>query len=300
MPGAIRNTEPGKGNLRALFIRDGTAEKFVGRFSNTTYFRKGKTPGFVDIPVKSSRRRINIFGFPRLSPALIAFAAALLFIWGINLFWVNNSPAEKDGDKYLAGTGVGNSQLQFDSSKFEKRPTTDWQDETGKERLPENNESLKAVNNFPAGSKSLASKNIKIKQKPVLLREKKNQPGEILLNEEEQAILRTKLLETEIAAQIEKVELLLRSFRNSRLVGSVENFDVEYERRQARKLLEKNTMLRRGAENYGITYAEELLSRIEPYLLDIANLEATPAPNKVLDIKKRVSNQNIIASLQVY
>jgi hypothetical protein len=83
-------------------------------------------------------------------------------------------------------------------------------------------------------------------------------------------------------------------------VDGGEVFDISYEKQRAKKLLEMNAQLKRIAENYGALYAEEILLQVEPYLLEISNLEINPSLNKVLDIKERVKSQNLIASLQAY
>ncbi|HEX8736557.1 MAG TPA: hypothetical protein VF721_14600 [Pyrinomonadaceae bacterium] len=266
-----------------------------------------KAPGeTVSTALNSSRRRKRtfVFGF---SPALAA-CAGLLLLAGIGFVWLKNAALEKGDDKTIAQTGTDESQSASKPGVTEQESSADSAAKItrGNETARQNNETvgkiqtLKTGNNFPADRKSFIAAAVKIRQSSARPGAKKNPSGEIRSNERELLLARTKKLETEIAGQIEKIELLLRSFRNARELESPEIFDVYYEKEQARRLLGKNERLRRDAENYGILYAEELLSRVEPYLLEIANLEANPAPGKVLDIKERVSSQNIIASLQVY
>lgn len=91
--------------------------------------------------------------------------------------------------------------------------------------------------------------------------------------------------------------MLLRSVRNAEAetVGY-----LAYERELSRELLSRNRLLRRSAEQKDGRRAEELLSQIEPFLLDIANLPDEPAPEEMGVLKKLISDQQIIAELQIY
>jgi hypothetical protein len=106
--------------------------------------------------------------------------------------------------------------------------------------------------------------------------------------------------ESETATQMEKIEMLLRSFRNIRYTEGSEEYDVAYEKQQAGKLLKKNNELRQKSENYGLMFTNEMLNKVEPYLLEISNLDNNPTEEEVLEIKQRVKNQNIIVSLQSF
>lgn len=104
-------------------------------------------------------------------------------------------------------------------------------------------------------------------------------------------------VDVEIARHIERAQLLLRSFRNTRDTG---DFDVAYEKQRSRTLLSQNAVLRRGAEAKGNLPVGELLGSVEPFLLDIANLPDNPNSDDVRLIKVRMQKNEIIAALQIY
>lgn len=269
-----------------------------------------KTQSFAKIPAKPSVRKTSIFAFPLWFPA--AASAALLAAAGIGFGWLQFAANESSADKYVAEIESGDLQspkkpVEFSESKPADLPAKAESGENNfaerKNKFSSKSESAKA-RNIAAAKKPVAAEPVKAPRKAVVAENKslykiKSKENESNGDERLQK-LRMNNLEREIAGQIERVEMLLRSFRNARAVESDETFDVGYERGQARRLLERNVRLRRDAENYEIKYAEELLSRVEPYLLDIANLAQNPAPETVLDIRERVKNQSIIASLQIY
>jgi hypothetical protein len=107
-------------------------------------------------------------------------------------------------------------------------------------------------------------------------------------------------IDIETARHIERAQLLLRSFRNTRDSGSQPDPDLSYEKQRSRGLLYKNILLRRDAEAKGNMPAEELLGSLEPFLLDIANLPDRPSNDEVRSIKERMQKKEIVSALQVY
>ena len=107
-------------------------------------------------------------------------------------------------------------------------------------------------------------------------------------------------IDVETARHIERAQLLLRSFRNSRDAGSQPDANLSYEKQGSRELLYKNVLLRRDAEAKGNLPVQELLGSLEPFLLDIANLPEKPSSNDVRSIKERMQKKEIVSALQIY
>jgi Putative zinc-finger len=110
----------------------------------------------------------------------------------------------------------------------------------------------------------------------------------------------TTLRNPETSEHFRQTQLLLRSFRNTSIAEGEGSFDLAYEKQLSRELLSKNRLFRRSAESKRDSRAEELLSHIEPLLLDIANLPDQPSQAEVRSIKELIREQKIIATLQIY
>jgi hypothetical protein len=108
------------------------------------------------------------------------------------------------------------------------------------------------------------------------------------------------LIDANTVEHLEKAQVLLRSFRNTRSASEDGVFDLAYEKQQSRRLLNQNIVLRRSAEAKGNLPTEELLSSLEPFLIDIANLPEKPAVDDIQSIKQRMQKREIVASLQIY
>jgi anti-sigma factor RsiW len=105
--------------------------------------------------------------------------------------------------------------------------------------------------------------------------------------------------EQDTQRHIEQAQNLLRSVRNIEVSDDGE-IDVSFEKALARRLLDENVVLRRDAEMSGKFPAKMLLSDLEPFLIDIANLPDKPAPDDLRVIKERVLKTEIVAALQSY
>jgi len=104
----------------------------------------------------------------------------------------------------------------------------------------------------------------------------------------------------QMARHFEKAEILLRAFRNAQPSEDSAAIEVADERRRSRRLISQNIVLRREAETESNVAVKELLSNLEPLLLDIANLPDQASSAEVRSIQERIERREIVAVLQVY
>ena len=92
---------------------------------------------------------------------------------------------------------------------------------------------------------------------------------------------------------IEKSQMLLRSFRNA-------PEDIAVERQRFQKLLNRNVLLRCEAIVKGNLLEEEVLTSLEPILIDITNLPDGASPEDMRSITETMKKTEIVAMLRVY
>jgi hypothetical protein len=121
--------------------------------------------------------------------------------------------------------------------------------------------------------------------------------------DEDVLAINARLLDPEekgVARHVEQAQVLLRSFRNARYSEGDGATSIAYEKSLSRKLLDENITLQLEAESAGNKTTKQVLSSLEPFLLDISNLRDEPSRDEVRSIKERMQKKEIIASLQVY
>ena len=105
--------------------------------------------------------------------------------------------------------------------------------------------------------------------------------------------------EKNVARHVERAQMLLRSIKNVR-ASELTDADIAYEKDLSRKLLAENATLQLDAEVKGDKETKQVLDRIEPFLLDIANMGEKPSREEVRSIRERVRSNEIVAALEVY
>jgi hypothetical protein len=104
----------------------------------------------------------------------------------------------------------------------------------------------------------------------------------------------------ETLRHFEKAQMLLRSFRNLNAAEDDAKIEISDEKQRSRSLVLKNVWLRREAEAKGNLPVEEVLGKLEPLLIDIANLPDNAAQEDIRAIRERVQKRQMIAALQLY
>lgn len=107
-------------------------------------------------------------------------------------------------------------------------------------------------------------------------------------------------LDADSTRHLEQVEILLRSFKNSRSLRHSYTLDLTYESRLSKDLLVRNALLRHDAELAGDVPLTRLLDQFKPFLVEIANLRNNSDSKEIRQVKERLTKAQIIAALHSF
>lgn len=254
----------------------------LAQFQNRLEIEEQKNFSAAKPVIGFSQHFSNLLTFLRLNPAQSAAMASVLFVIGFGLFSFLKTSPQLNNDEPLQASAPS---PQLILPKIENDGGNAVTTKTGEKET--------IVKETP---QIITAKHVVAKNEQPIVKKKKESSKAI--DEEQDHLKEIRDLEIAATKQLEKIELLLRSVRNAQAIDDKDEYDLSYEKQQARKLLATNFELRQRAQVYGTLLTEDMLGKVEPYLLEIANLENIASADKVLEIKERVRNQNIIASLQ--
>src|SRR5262249_35995731 len=118
-------------------------------------------------------------------------------------------------------------------------------------------------------------------------------PREAVAKAQPEDVLSADVEDFETQKHVERAQMLLRAIRNTE-VAADETVDVSFEKELSRQLLSENLVLRRNAEANGKFPEKSLLSSLEPFLIDIANLPEQAKADDLRAVKDRVTRTEIV------
>ena len=258
------------------------------------------------------------FSVQRLRHAHVATLALLLIGTVLGVRWFmgsrKSSFASQPGAPAVANVnslpvpapnvaeGVGNRQEKSDpvtspTIRHEKTPKAPRS--AGIARLPRENARVRR-DAYPAGLQALEGLSRGVQQEPARVVEPASLPSSAsaVMLYAAGGLRAAADPSLRIGRHAERVERLLRSFRNARLTESDPTLGVADARRLSKRLLYNNIALRREAASAGDLPVEGLLESVEPILIDISNLPNAPSPDAVGSIKERIHRRQLVGVLQ--
>jgi hypothetical protein len=264
-----------------------------------------------------SERLTEAFSLRRLRPAQVATLALLLIgtVFGVRWLMSSNipSPTQQSGASVVADANslpvqAGHTEKKVDDSGTVSSPTSEHAKTPKAPQLepvatpPRERRETAQVKRDGQRTRRQRREDLSRDMRLEMARaaEPDTRPSSATVN----ALYATESLRAaddpalRLGRHTERVERLLRSFRNARLTESDPTLAVADARRLSKRLLYNNIALRREASSAGDRPVEGLLDSVEPILIDISNLPNAPSQEAVGSIKERINRRQLVGVLQ--